>query len=509
MSINKIMKETTFSIVKNTKAMLIAQIITWVSSFALMMFLPRYLGAEAYGRLYLAISVTALQALMIDLGLSTFFVKEVARDRSKVNLFFMNSAALRVIVWLVTMAGMYIYVIATGYSSELMIIVLLLGFGTLLTSMSDLAYRIFQSFELLTYRSYAVVIERVSLALIAIPMLVSGCGVISIALVMTLSVSLSFTASMFLLPKVVHLKLQVRPTTWLPLVRGALPFFISTFFSFVYFRINVVMLSAMTSDRVVGWYGAPFKLFDTLMFFPVILQTVVFPVFSRLWAESAEGFATTAKGVLDSTVVMAVMISFLLFALARPIVGFLFGLKDYENSVILLKGLALCLPLVYTNFVISTVDVTSDKQKELSVISIIAAFINIGLNFWIIPFFQRVYGNGAIGAMIATITTEMCVMVMFIYLLPQGCFGKQNILVTVKAVMAGIIAGLVVWYLEGSLIHVWYVDGVIGGAIYTLLLIGEKVLTKREWNLLVRFLPLRLGRTRDPAEQAVTEPVQL
>ena len=334
------MRDTTASILSNTKVLFGAQIITWASSFILIMFIPRYLGADSYGQLYFAISITTLGGLLIDLGLSNFFVKEVARDKTKVNHFFMNAAGLRLITWPVAMAGMFIYILITGYESEIITIIFILGFGKLLEVISDLIHRIFQSFEKLQYRSIAVIIERVSLAIIAVSLLLSGYGVVTIALAMTFSVLLNFITSLLLLPKLVHLKIQVQPSAWLPLMRGAFPFLISTFFSFVYFRIDVIMLSAMTGDMVVGWYGAPYKLFDTLMFFPVILHMAVFPVFSRLWKESREQFVETARKILHVNVIIGLPVSFLLTVLAKPIVDLLFGFEHYASSVILLQGLA-------------------------------------------------------------------------------------------------------------------------------------------------------------------------
>jgi O-antigen/teichoic acid export membrane protein len=464
-----------------------AQIITWASSFILMMFLPRYLGAEAYGRLYFAISLTALGGLFIDLGIGGFFVKEVARDRTKVNRFFMDSAGLRITAWLVVMAGMFLYSLATGYQAESMTILLVLGFGKLLESISDLAHKVFQSFERLSYRSVAVIVERVSLAAVAVAMLLMGFGTVAIALVMTFSVLLNFITCVILLPKLVRLKIQIQPTMWKPLLRGALPFLISTFFSFVYFRIDVLMLSAMAGDLVVGWYGAPYRLFDTLMFFPVILHMAMFPVLSRLWRESREGFVRTARQALNITIIVASAIAFLLVLLSRPIVEMLFGLGDYANSVILLQGLALCLPVVYVNFVVGTVNTCADKQKELAFVSMAATAVNIGLNFLMIPIFQRLHGNGAIGAMIATLITELCVMVMNIYLLPRETFVKTNLVVVAKSVGAGVIAGLFLWYLEGIL-NVWYLSGIVAVSTYVTILVTTNVLSRQEWNMLVGFL---------------------
>lgn len=488
------MTESNSSILNNTKTMFAAQIITWTSSFFLMMFLPRSLGADDYGSLYFAISVTTLGGLIIDLGLSNFFVKEAARDKTKVNTIFMNGTALRIAVWLIAMAVMFLYFSITGHSSNMLSLLLILGFQKLLETISDLVHRVFQSYERLGYRSIAVIIERVSLAVITILMLISGFGVITVALIMALSTFLNFITSIYLLPRLVILKLKITPSSWMKLMRGSLPFLISTFFSFVYYRIDVIMLASMTNESVVGWYGAPYKLFDTMMFFPSILQMAVFPVFARLWKQSPKDFVLYARRSLDATVIVGFAITFCLISLAHPIVDFLFGLKHYVNSVILLQILALTLPLVYANFIFGTVDTTSDKQKELSIVSIISTFINIGLNFWLIPLFQRSTGNGATGAAIATLITEICVMIMFVYLLPHGCFSKENIILIAKSLWAATASGILLWYIEKK-IDIWIISGIIGVLTYVGLLAAINVITKKELNILISLFPKRWKNT--------------
>ena len=53
-------KELENSVAKNTAIQFGQQVLTWVSGFALMIFLPRYLGPAAFGRLYLAEMIAGL-----------------------------------------------------------------------------------------------------------------------------------------------------------------------------------------------------------------------------------------------------------------------------------------------------------------------------------------------------------------------------------------------------------------------------------------------------------------
>ena len=71
------------SVAQNMYVMFGAQVVTWGSSFLLLYFLPRYLGPEDFGRLYLALSIKMILGLFIDFGGNYLIPKEVARSRIK------------------------------------------------------------------------------------------------------------------------------------------------------------------------------------------------------------------------------------------------------------------------------------------------------------------------------------------------------------------------------------------------------------------------------------------
>jgi hypothetical protein len=96
--------------------------------------------------------------------------------------------------------------------------------------------------------------------------------------------------------------------------------------------------------------------------------------------------------------------------------------------------------------------------------------------------------------MIATLITEICVTVMFIHLLPKGCFGKKNLELIFKSLYAGSISGILLWYIESSL-NIWYLSGIIGITIYSILLISANVLTKKELSLILSIAPKKFSET--------------
>lgn len=488
------MTETTASIARNTRAMMLSQIITWASSFVLMMFLPRYLGAEDYGRLYFAITINGLGSLAMDLGFTALIVKEIARDRSRAAILAVNAAALRSLMWTVSLVCTLLFVILSGYSAEAIHVVLVLGVANLFFGLYDLIHRVFVGLERMEFRSYGLIIEKVSLAVVGVTLLLMGANSFVIACAMLASMALNFAASTYFLRTMVPVKLELDTATWLPLLRAGLPFMISTVLGFIYYRIDVMMLSAMTNESVVGWYGAPYKLFDTLMFFPTILNTAVYPVLARLYHTSKDDMVQTSRKILDLTMIIGVPMAVGMVALARPIIAFLFGLQEFEQSIILLQILSASLLLIYVDFVLNTVLISNDRQKRIVIVSIVATVINVTVNYYAIAYFQHNYGNGAIGAAVTTGITELCVMSMSVAILPKGCFSTNNLALAAKTLLAGGIMWLVIVMLQTQALH-WVFAGLIGSTAYVLLLLAFRVVTKREVMFFRTLLPFRKAAT--------------
>lgn len=471
--------------------MMTAQIITWVSSFILMSFLPRYLGAEEWGKLYFGMSISALAALLMDLGLTMLIVREVARDHGKISSFFFNGTALRLLAWVVSVAIMIAFVLLTGYPASTVEIVLILGIGNLFLGGYEIIHRIFVGLERLEYRSIGMVSEKVFLAMVGVTMLKLGYGAATIAAVILFSLLLNFLVSLYFLRRLTSLDPRAfRPSEWPALLREGFPFMVSMVFGFIFYRVDVMMLSQMTNDAVVGWYGAPYRLFDTLMFFPVILNTAVYPVLSRLFQTSTENVNITARRLLHLTLVAAVPVAVGMIALAHPIIELLFGLPEFQNSVVLLQLLSVSLILVYVDFVFSTVLLSYNKQKQVSWIAVVATGVSIGLNYFAIEYFQQQYGNGAIGSAIATALTEVFVMLSNLYFIPRNCFRAQDLLLAFKTMGVGaFMAGGI--FLMLFLSVPWPVAGLLGVGFYVVLLYRTKILSRDDLELLVGMVPFK------------------
>jgi hypothetical protein len=204
------------------------------------------------------------------------------------------------------------------------------------------------------------------------------------------------------------------------------------------------MLSLLVPEHVVGWFGAAFRFFDMLMFFPSILSMAVFPVLSRSVDQKNAVESTTIKS-LEIILMVAIPLAIATYAFAGDIITTLFGAEDYTGSIAVLAALAPGLVLVYIDFVLVTALIAMDRQRQWSWVALAAIPISIGLNALLIPYFQDLTGNGGIGSAIATNITELGILVTALVLLPRGFFPRKKFQQPFRTVVAGALLILCIW----------------------------------------------------------------
>lgn len=490
------------SIAKNTGVMMGSQIITWISSFVLMMFLPRYLGSEDFGHLYLAISLTMILHVVIDFGGSFFISKEVARSRASAAGLVANSFGLRLILWAVSIVLLVGFCVVVGYPNAVTTLVIVLGFSKLWECLGKVLEATFQGFEMMQYPSLGNIAERVFLASIGVVALLLGANSSTMAIIMASATLLNTLIALRFSRRIIPRLPQIEWKKALGLLRKGLPYFLHAVFSMIYYRIDAVMLSLMTPSVVVGWYGAAYRFFDIVMFLPAILARAVFPILSKLWGVNEQPtLARTTEKSLAIIFIAGIPISIGIFAYSDRIIGFFFGLAQYGPSVAILRIFSIGLMLVYIDIVLGTTLFASDKQRQWTLVALAAVFVNPLLNYFLIPYTQTNYGNGGLGAAVATIITEFFVLVGALSIMPGTALNASSIAVPLKTIGGGMVMGACMWIADrlgaGA---VW--QGIAGVIAYAGSLLAMRTLSIAEMSFLKEFLaPANLRRVFIPQRE--------
>ncbi|MDP2209116.1 MAG: flippase [Bacteroidota bacterium] len=482
-------KEIAKSIAKNTAVLMGSQAVTWTMSFLLMLFLPRYLGSVDYGRLYLASSIFAIFMLFIDFGGRYSITKEVSRTRESVGSIAVNAIGIRIIFWAFSFLGLVIFTFLSGYPTVLQILIVMYGISMIWEGTRKVLWSCYQGFEQMRYPSIAGIVEQVFITLFAITALLLGAGVLIIGTIMVIGSFINFGIHVKFAKKIISTLPRFQFKESLKLLRKGIPFFLWAIFGLIYYRVDAVMLSFMTPESIVGWYGAAYRFFDIVMFLPNIFSIAVFPILSRIWKDK-EGLSLTTSKSLDFIIIAGIPVSISLFFFAHQIINLFYGLAGFGPTVLILKIFSVGILLVYIDMILGTAILASDKLRQWSLVALAAVFINVGLNYFMIPYTQVNYGNGGIGAAIATIITEFFVMLCALYLIPKTTLAIARPSVIIKALTGGSFMFGALYALSFSPLP-WVIEAILGILIYGIILLIIKALEPEELGFFQEYITIK------------------
>jgi O-antigen/teichoic acid export membrane protein len=475
---------------KNVVVLLARQVVTWTSTILLLMFLPSRLGPVNYGKFYLGQAIVTMFSLLIDFGGHFSIPKACSRNRENIGHIIVDSLGIRALLWLISFTAVNVYGYFAGYDSTTRMIIFIFSIGMTWSGIRGVLLCCFQGFEIMKFPSYGTIAESVFISLAGILALVSGVGPVGFTVITVVGTLLNLLVCMKYSYMLTTSFPKIRWKASLDLLKDGFPYFLNTIFTVIYFRIDTIMLSLMAPKAVLGWYGASYRFFDSLMFVPSIFTISIFPALSRIWGEKKVPIGRTVQKSLDFMLILGIPIGIGVFAFSREIIRLFYGLNGYFPSVVLLKIFSIGMILVYVDNMLGTALLASDKQKQLSVTAFCAIVVNVGLNYILIPYAQSNFGNGGIGSAITTIATEFFILMSMTTMLHKTVLHDCKISVQLKSIAAGIIMAGFLWLAHMAHVN-WIVQMVVCAPLYIGTLLLLKTFEASDIALLTGLIPER------------------
>jgi O-antigen/teichoic acid export membrane protein len=289
-------------------------------------FLIRHLGVAGYGRFVAVTSLAMIVAAVSDAGLNTIGLREYAvRGAAERVLFLRTLLGIRV---LLTIAGLALVAVVLGAAGSERLPVAgfaLVGAGLVLTVIQH-TYTIPLTAHLRLGTVTALDLAR-SLATtgLVLAFVAAGLGLnaffgLSIpvgVIVLTLTVAL-VRKSVPLLPQ-----FRIRET-W-TLLRDTLAFAAASALGFVYYRIAIVVLALISTQRETGFFSASFRVVETLTVVPVLLVSTAFPVLARAAHDDHRRFGYALQGLFDVSLIVGAWFALTTAIAAEPAIRLIAG----------------------------------------------------------------------------------------------------------------------------------------------------------------------------------------
>lgn len=421
-------------IVNNTVISLAGQLVTWTSTLLLTVAYGRFLGDTKFGELYLAINFVALVGFPLESSFNQQVTRDVAQQPDKAARYLTNTLILKGLLWFAFYGLIILISRLLGYSQEQRWLIIICGATLLSSSTATTLAALHYAFERTVFPVVGTILEKGLAALVGIILLREGADVQVMAFVLLGGSLISMTWQAVWFFRLVGLHFIIDMNLIRQLLRTSIPFLIYGILGVIYYRIDTFLLSLMAKTEVIGWYGAGYRLFDTMVFLPgLIVGTIMYPVFSKLSNTSEETLKLAIVKSMNFLLFCGIPIATVLIAAAPNIIGFLYHNPHFLHTIPVLQALAPGLVFLYANTVATSILISSHQERKITILAAVALAFNLGLNLILIPRYQQV------GAAVVTSLTELLLLCVSIVLVPRRLLPVASLKVGVKVIGASLL----------------------------------------------------------------------
>jgi O-antigen/teichoic acid export membrane protein len=353
--------------------------------FILYAVIARSLGKDGFGDYTLAVSLAFFvraSALGIDLILS----REVARDLENAHGLMWETVVVKLAAGTAVLAGVVTFALASGYSTALVIAVVLIGVSNVIDVVALSLHSVLKGRELMGPPAKALTLETALIAGLGTVTLLAfdgGLAALGVVYLFAALVALAYIS-------VAMRRRGIRPRRkggtrgkrWL--ARAAVPTGIAAFFGAALARLDAVILATITDDSgTVGLYGGAYRIFEATLFVNWAFGIAVYPMLSRLGSQSQSlkrTFEISTKAITAATMPLAGAMALFGPTIIEAALGAEFAGGGTATRI--LGGAT----ILYAVFTVPALTVAGqDRQDLFPWMGGVALAINVALNFILIP----------------------------------------------------------------------------------------------------------------------------
>jgi O-antigen/teichoic acid export membrane protein len=427
---------STSRIRRNLATLLVSQFATQIATLLALCIVPRYLGAASYGELAFAISFVGFFALVASLGSRQYLVKQIARNPDQLADYVVNAFILKAVLGAVLGLLAIATAQALGYPPETVLVIGATAIGMLLTVLADVLVAALQAIDRVGEVGLWLGVQQYVAGGIGIGLVLAHRSIAWYALAIGAGPAIQIVANGRRLWALLKDHLVLKMSIWKDVIRGGLPFALWAAVLLVYGSIDIVMLHQMDGSRTVGWYTLAYTWVGVPVAFPFVLSAAVFPSLSTTALAASSEFIRTVNNAIRLVILVGTPMAVGMALIANNIIGLFHYSSDFSHAVPLIRILALHIPIVAMDMVLALALMAKDRERAWLLVGGLAAVVNPAFNLLAIPWAAHRYANGAIGAAVVTVGTELLMMVGAICLRPPGVLDRATSWYVIRVVVA-------------------------------------------------------------------------
>ena len=441
-------------IAKNSVFQTVAYGVQSLTAFFIPVYLARVASSELLGQYASTIVLTGLYATIAKFGLPSLLIREIARSRLMPDRIDKLVHAAMGLTSVLSFSAIGLMVITSELLKYPDVMVRACALAGITLGIEAVTYMIEASFrgrEMMEWSAVVISVMEGSFLLLAL-------------LVVPFKPAIDWLMIAYLISRIIALIVSIliyrarfgklRPTLdrnlWSSLFKASLPFAITNGLSTVFVRIDVIFLSYLATDSIVGLYEAANNLTMRLNVLARTVNIALYPFLSSEFTKDKKSLQRFTGKTIRLLLIPAVLISVVLWVFGDSIVVLVYGNK-FLDAFQAVKWLALIIPMRFIDTSLEVALSASNREGKRARAVLVAAISNIILNLILIPTYQMM------GAVYATVLTEIVMFLVYIWILRAEaqsmlawrsflgpCLGAFSILI-----ISALLNSLNIWILSG------------------------------------------------------------
>lgn len=365
----------------------IAQIIFPLITFP---YVSRVLHVENLGIYNFCVSIISYFSLAAGLGINTYAIREGARyrsDREKISDFASEVFTINIFSTILSYLILAVCIISFPKLKLYAPILITLSIGIIFATLGcEWIFEIYEDYTYISIRS--IIFQFVSLILLFV-FVRDKDDLLIYAAVSVISSSGANIINAVARRKYVKIRLVLNKHV-LTNLAPILFLFANSVATTIYTSSDVTMLGILADNRATGLYSVSSNIYGIVKSMISALIIVSIPRLSAyLGQKRIDEFNCTANKILSALIIIVIPSMIGIFALAKNIILIISG-KEYADAALSLKILSIALVFsIFGWFYTSCILIPYRREKLVLAATIIAAAVNIILNFILIPSFHQ------------------------------------------------------------------------------------------------------------------------
>lgn len=405
----------------NIKALFTAHTLSKFMFLIQFILLTNIYGPKGIGRYALIFSYSMLIGTILDLGITSLIVRDVAAKKKNAKQYFAASLGLKVVINIVLLGVLAIALNLNILNFKNFVNLCLAFIIANLDSIIQTTNSLLKAFEKMKIEANIIILHNSLITGLVLIAIFTSKNIIFVPIMFIIAKLIISIISIMIAKRERIFHIEFNHRTIVKITKRGIPFLLEGFGILIIYKLDIIMLNIFHGDYITGLYEIPLSLIRNFEIFILVIASSFIPKMTQMYSKNAfQKFERLQLKLTQYVILVASLIIITVLISREFLFEKIFNINYHEISsvvpLLLISVFFMC--IIGAN---SAILISQKKEKSNLALILIASLINIILNYKLIPSLSMM------GAGISTNITFLSLFLMQLYILRQNKMTKHNI----------------------------------------------------------------------------------